>query len=129
MKNTFTKMTLLLGTLVVSGVAMQAETLSVQIPFAFTAGGKTLPAGSYTMSSLVDRVLMIQGNSPDASVTVMIAAGEAAGKTGAVFSQASGKSVLSKVEFMNGSVELMSPEHHTASVPQPAAASALTSRR
>jgi len=122
-------MTLLLGGLLAAGVAMNAESLSVHVPFPFSAGGKTLPAGEYTMTSPMDRVLLIQGASPEASVAVMTASAEVGGKTGAVFSQAAGKNVLAKVAFLNESVLVVSPERRIASVPQPAAASALAARR
>ena len=52
------------GVLLASAVAAQAETLEVKVPFAFLVGAKQLPAGTYRVvreSSMSSSMLLIQG--------------------------------------------------------------------
>jgi hypothetical protein len=52
------------GVLLASAVAAQAETLEVKVPFAFLVGSKQMPAGTYRIvrnSSMSSSVLLIQG--------------------------------------------------------------------
>ena len=52
------------GVLLASAVAAQAETLEVKVPFAFLVGSKQMPAGTYRVvrnSSMSSSVLLIQG--------------------------------------------------------------------
>jgi hypothetical protein len=49
----------------ISARAQEVDTLAVDVPFEFVAGGQTLPAGTYSVSrvsSQVDRALVIRSN-------------------------------------------------------------------
>ena len=49
MKNLILKSTLFLGATVLMGISAQAQSIKVNIPFAFEANGKSLPAGEYSV--------------------------------------------------------------------------------
>jgi hypothetical protein len=50
MKNLILNSTLFLGATVLMGLSAQAQNIKVNIPFAFEANGKSLPAGDYTVT-------------------------------------------------------------------------------
>ncbi len=105
----FSKATLLIGTILTAGLGLHAETLKLTVPFAFTAGGKTLPAGSYTMNA-DSGLLMIQGASETVSVIVTRDA-MVPGKTAAIFETRDGKATLSSLTGVNGTAKLVQSEH------------------
>jgi len=49
MKNLIMKSTLFLGATVLVGLSAQAQSITVSVPFAFEANGKSLPAGDYVL--------------------------------------------------------------------------------
>jgi hypothetical protein len=70
-------------------VAGFAETLTVKVPFAFSAAGRSLPAGEYTFSEETTGVLVINGSAPGTSMLMLTRGGSAeapAERTGVTFS-------------------------------------------
>jgi hypothetical protein len=69
----FMGIALAFGLFTTFGAAAYAESIAVPVPFAFSAGGKVFPAGTYTMETMASGVLLIPAESADMS---------AIGKTG-----------------------------------------------
>src|SRR5271165_4006550 len=68
------KIALLFGGLLALALSLSAETslINVNVPFAFVAGGKTLPAGQYTIGEPSNGgILLIRGNQPNATALVL----------------------------------------------------------
>jgi hypothetical protein len=94
-------MTCLLG-LGTSARALDASGVVVKVPFEFVAGGKTLPAGTYSVGRLSPGIhpsLIIDSkdNSAVALVLPIVPDGNSAGRTELSFERAGGKYFLSKV--------------------------------
>jgi hypothetical protein len=74
MMKSLVKIALVLAVLAALGTAVHAEPfrLKASVPFPFTAGGKTLPAGDYTISPLAGfpAYLLIEGADPGAKSIV-----------------------------------------------------------
>lgn len=86
------KTTFVFAALMLSALAAHAETLTLNIPFAFSVPGKTLPAGEYSIKTLGSTgVLSIQGSSSDAIVfgRIVPAKPEKLSKTSVAFNDAS----------------------------------------
>jgi hypothetical protein len=81
-----------------------AEAFSIEVPFAFEAGGKNFPAGSYTVDSVASGVLVIRGaiSSESAAVLVSPSGYSDSSKTGLVFEKSSDMPVLSAVKLSSG---------------------------
>jgi len=79
----------------------QAEGLSVEVPFAFEAGGKSFPAGAYTLDSVASGVLILHGAaSPESAAILVSPAGYSdTSKTGLVFERSAEVPVLSSVKL------------------------------
>ena len=114
MRNTilrhFTLLFSLMGAL--TGAAY-AETLSVQVPFAFAAAGKRLPAGTYTVDSAASGVVMIRGASAAESAAVQAYSSETmarAAKPSLIFFRSSDIPVLSGVNTESGLMFTIPPE-------------------
>jgi len=70
----FLKLLSLLGGLLAFTVAVnaQSEVVTVHVPFAFVAGGKTLPAGDYRVDKgEAPNVLIIQGRDDNSSTSIL----------------------------------------------------------
>jgi hypothetical protein len=114
------KTTLLFGGLLALAMSLSAETalINVNVPFAFVAGGKTLPAGQYTIAEESSGgFLMIRGTQPNSTALVLaVNAGESANKkAGVIFSRRGASVVMSTVEIPGGvTYSLVAPEQKTA---------------
>jgi hypothetical protein len=73
MKSTFVKSMLLTAAFAISSFA---GTVTINVPFEFTASGKTLPAGSYTLTKSSSGVLVMTGATPNSSVLILTRGGE-----------------------------------------------------
>ncbi len=99
-------MTCLLG-FGISAHAQDAGGVVVNVPFEFVAGGKTLPAGTYSVGRLSPGIhpsLIIDSkdNGPFALVLPIVRGGDSAGRTELSFERAGGRYFLSKVETPAG---------------------------
>jgi len=85
MKSTMLKTLLLASAFSAAGFA---ETVTVQVPFSFSAAGHALPAGEYTFVEETAGVLIVTGATPGTSMLVLTRGGDAISpeKTGATFS-------------------------------------------
>jgi hypothetical protein len=81
-----------------------AESFSIDVPFAFEAGGKNFPAGDYTVESIASGVLVIRGAASSESAAILVApAGYSdSSKIGLVFERSSEMPVLSAVKLSSG---------------------------
>jgi hypothetical protein len=91
----------LMGTLT---TVAHAEAFSIDVPFAFEAGGKNFPAGNYTVDSVASGVLVIRGaTSPEAAAVLVSPAGYSdSSKTSLIFERGSDMPVLSVVKLSSG---------------------------
>jgi hypothetical protein len=81
-----------------------AESFSIDVPFAFEAGGKNFPAGGYTVDSAASGVLVIRGAASSESAAILVAPAEYSdsSKIGLVFERSSEMPVLSAVKLRSG---------------------------
>jgi len=105
MKSTIAKSILLLSAFALSGFA---ETVTINVPFEFSAAGKTLPAGEYRFQEDSPGVMVITGSAPGSSmVTLTRGSGDPTPtKAGLTFSATRALSTISmpdgkKVELLN----------------------------
>ena len=112
MKNRFLNVTFLLGSMIAGGVCAQAESFAIRVPFAFTAGAKTMPAGEYTLDSAVQGVLMVRGATGTSVVMLVPSSESISNKQRANFEQQDGKSVLASVTLSTGTAYLLAPATH-----------------
>ncbi len=106
-----------------------AEAFSIEVPFAFEAGGKNFPAGSYTVDSVASNVLVIRdaATSESAAIFVSPAGYSYASKTGLVFEKSSETPVLSSVRLGNGlTVTVVPAKRLSANLTMPPKGVALT---
>ena len=105
MKSTMTKTMMLLSAFALSGFA---ETVTIRVPFEFSAAGKTLPAGEYRFQEDSPGVMVITGSAPGSSM-LMLTRGSgdlAPAKAGLTFSPTR---ALSSVNMPDGKkIELLS---------------------
>jgi hypothetical protein len=104
MRTTILKAMLLGVSLFTSASLVGAESLMAHIPFDFTAGAKTMPAGDYQFSVDTTGVLMVRGTGP-AAASAIIAALADAGATAspsAVFEKSLRGAALAKVTLPSG---------------------------
>jgi len=112
MKNRFLNITLLLGSLTAGSVCAHAETVAIHVPFAFTVGVKTMPAGEYTLDSALPGVLLVRGAAGTSVVMVAVSSDSVANKPSANFDRQDGKSALARVTLSTG--ETLVPVTHDA---------------
>ena len=99
-----------------------AEAFSIEVPFAFEAGGKNFPAGDYTVDSVASGVLVIRGAASSESAAILVApAGYSnSSKIGLVFERSSELPVLSAAKLSSGlTVTIIPAKRLTASVTLP----------
>jgi hypothetical protein len=114
------KIALLFGGLLALAMSLSAETslVNVNVPFAFSVGGKTLPAGQYTIGEASSGgFLLIRGNQPNATALALaVNGGQSTNhQAGVTFSRHGGSVVMSSVEIPGGpSYSLVAPELKTA---------------
>jgi len=115
------KITLLFGGLLALAMSLSAETalINVNVPFAFVAGGKTLPAGQYTIGEPSNGgILLIRGDQPNATALVLAVNGGSStnNHAGVTFSRHGSSVVLSTIDIPGGAVySLVTPGQKTAS--------------
>lgn len=68
MKSTILKSTMLLSAFAVAGFA---ETVTIRVPFEFSAAGKTLPAGEYRFQEETPGVMIITGETASSSMLML----------------------------------------------------------
>src|ERR1700680_4290350 len=109
------KITLLFGGLLALATSLSAETalVNVNVPFAFVAGGKVMPAGSYTIEEpSTGGVLLIRGKQPNSTALVLAlnAGPSTTNHAGVTFNRRGSVVVLSSVNVPGGaSYSLVAP--------------------
>ena len=124
------KMFAICSGLVLSALAAHAETLTIKVPFAFSAGGKTLPAGNYWVETM-GATLALRGL-PGGAVMMVVPGSQALsaeGKVSASFIETSAGAVLLSVSAPNGMTYTVAPSKHLASAAASSPAGAVLSKR
>jgi hypothetical protein len=101
------KTTLLFGGLLALAMSLSAETalVNVNVPFAFVAGGKAMPAGQYTIGEPSNAgILLIRGNQPNSTAMVLAlnAGPSGSNHAGVTFSRRGSTVVMSTVDIPGG---------------------------
>jgi hypothetical protein len=101
------KITLLFGGLLALAMSLSAETalINVNVPFTFVAGGKTLPAGQYTIGEGTGGgFLLIRGSQPNSTALVLaVNSGQSANReAGVKFSRHGSTVVMSTIDIPGG---------------------------
>jgi hypothetical protein len=104
MKNTWMRLALAVSLMGALTTVAHAEPFTIEVPFAFEAGGKSLPAGAYTVDAVASGVLVIRGATSPESAAVMISPAGYSGssKTGLVFERSSEMPVLTAATLSSG---------------------------
>jgi len=113
------KITLLFGGLLAFAMSLSAETalINVNVPFAFMAGGKALPAGQYTIGEgSGGGFLLIRGNQPNSTALVLAVNSGQSGNSqaGVKFSRHGATVVMSAIDVPGGaSYSIVSTDQKT----------------
>jgi hypothetical protein len=104
MTDRFMKVMWLLGSLLAFTMAVnaQSEVVTVHVPFAFEAGGKSLPAGNYRVDrEEATNVLVIHGTSGNSAafLTMAVEQAGAANSASLLFEREGGALVLSEIRL------------------------------
>ncbi len=104
MKKTWMNLALAVSLMGVLTTVAHAQAFSIEVPFAFEAGGRSFPAGAYTVDSVASSVLVIRGaTSPEAAAVLVSPAGYSdSSKTSLIFERSSEMPVLSAVKLSSG---------------------------
>jgi hypothetical protein len=96
----------------------RAESFSIDVPFAFEAGGKSFPAGAYSVDPVSSGVLVIRGAAPAeaAALSVSPAGYTDSTKMGLVFDRNAETPMLSAVKLPSGLVVTVIPAVPTKGV-------------
>jgi hypothetical protein len=108
-------LTCLLG-LGTSGFAQDTEGVVAKIPFEFVAGGRTMPAGTYTIGRLFQDAhlgLMIRNYDDSALLLPIVVDGSSAEQSTLSFEHVGGKYFLSKVGTPAGVYTMKTPRAAT----------------
>lgn len=116
MKNTWMHLAMAVSLLGALTTVAHAETFSIEVPFAFEAGGKSFPAGNYTVDPVSSGVLVIRGAiaAEKAAILVSPAGYTESAKTGLIFEHSSDMPVLSAVRLSSGLMVTVIPAKHLA---------------
>jgi len=117
MKKTWMHLALAVSLMGALTTVAHAEAFSIEVPFAFEAGGKNLPPGAYTVDSVASGVLVIRGAASSEKVAIMVSpAGYTdSSKIGLVFEKSSEMPVLSVVKLGSGLTMMVIPAKRLAS--------------
>jgi hypothetical protein len=124
MKTTKLNLFLVLGLFGSLAAAAHAESFSITVPFAFTASGKNLPAGTYSVEPVAAGLLVIRGASAADTATISAAPGGdtmTPANAALRFESQPEIAVLSSIRMESGMTFAVMPAKHLASAsPVPA---------
>jgi len=122
MKKTWMHLALAVSLMGALTTVAHAEPFSIEVPFAFEAGGKSFPAGAYTVDSVASGVLVIRGavSAESAAILVSSAGYSDSSRTGLIFERESNTPVLSAVRLSSGlMVTIVPAKRLTANLTMP----------
>jgi hypothetical protein len=99
MKHNFLTLSILVSAFALSGFA---ETLTIKVPFEFTAAGKTLPAGEYTFQEDTAGVMIVTGSTPNSSMLMLMRGGDYSGTLGKAAVQFNGAKSITCIQMPDG---------------------------
>jgi hypothetical protein len=104
MKKTWMHLALAVSLMGALTTVAHAEGFSIDVPFAFEAGGKNFPAGGYTVDPVAGGVLVIRGAVPAERAAILVSPAEYtnSSKMGMIFEHSSEMPVLSAVRLSSG---------------------------
>jgi hypothetical protein len=104
MKKTWMQLGLAVSLMGALTTVAHAESFSIDVPFAFEAGGKNFAAGDYTVDSVASGVLVIRGGASSESAAILVTPARYtdSSKIGLVFERSSEMPVLSEVKLNSG---------------------------
>ena len=116
MKKTWMHLALAVSLMGALTTVAHAEPFSIEVPFAFEVGGKSFPAGAYTVDPVASGVLVIRGaaTAEAAAVLVSPAGYSDSPKMGLIFERSSEMPVLSAVRLNSGLMVTVVPAKRLA---------------
>jgi hypothetical protein len=104
MKKTWMHLALAVSLMGALTTVARADSFSIDVPFAFEAGGKNFTAGDYTVASVANGVLVIRGGASSESAAILVApAGYSdSPTTGLIFERNTDMPMLSAVRLGSG---------------------------
>jgi len=116
MKKTWMRFALAVSLLGALTTVAHAEAFSIEVPFAFEAGGKNFPAGAYSVDPVTSGVLVIRGAVPADTAAIMVspAGYSESSKIGLIFEHDSETPVLSAVRLSSGLMVTVIPAKRLA---------------
>jgi hypothetical protein len=116
MKKTWMHLALAVSLMGALTTVAHAETFSINVPFAFEAGGKNFPAGTYAVDSVASGVLVIRGAASAESAAIMVSPSQYSNssKLGLIFERDSDMPVLSAVRLGSGLTVMVVPAKRLA---------------
>ena len=116
MKKTWMRLALAVSLMGALATVARADSFSIDVPFAFEAGGKNFPAGAYTVDSVASGVLVIRGtaSAETAAMFVSPAMYSDSSKTGLIFERSSDMPVLSGARLSSGLMMTIIPAKRAA---------------
>ncbi len=111
MRNIWAHYALAFGMAGAMATVARAESFAVEVPFAFEAAGKSFPAGSYTVDSVTNGVLVIRGATSAETAAIMVSPSESAAtsKSSLIFDKGAEIAELSRVNLSSGLILSVTP--------------------
>jgi hypothetical protein len=113
MKTTILRATCILASLIGPAFSAKAETLIARIPFDFVAGATAMPAGEYRFTMDTRGILLIQGDPPILSSTLVSVQADSVmsrSSPSAGFDKTANSAVFSRITLPSGSAySVLSP--------------------
>ncbi len=116
MKKTWMHLALAVSLMGALTTVAHAESFSIDVPFAFEAGGKSFPAGDYSVDSVASGILVIRAAASTEKAALMVApAGYSESpKMGLIFDHNSELPALSAVRLSSGLMVTVIPTKRLA---------------
>ena len=129
MKSKMFKTFVMCSGLTLGALAAHAETLTLAVPFAFSAGGKDLPAGTYSVET-TGNVLALHGLGGSAMILAIPSTKlPASTKMEASFDETAAGNVLASVTAPSGMVYTLAAPKHALGVTTPPPGAVLSKRQ
>ena len=118
MSKKYVRTSLVFAGLLTATMALPAATpVTVQVPFSFNAGGKSLPAGEYRIAPAGSGAILIAGSQPHSSVLALVTADSTSTPSaGVTFDESGSEPRLMSVQTSGGTWQLVASGERKASL-------------